>query len=357
MNQAKKTRNFTNEAIDGIRIKDVVDLLFHNKQNSWEHKMNSKQFNAIVADFQSATDKNNNYLKMHSLLIQEQDEVYVHHFRKVAEPSDVRSISKTILTLAFGRVMALVDAGKYPAINEDSKIYPIIKEIIHLENTDNLEKLKQVKIKHLLTHSIGYEEVLLMRGDIVDIDPFELLDYVINYPIVHQPGEYYLYSNAGFYLLSVVLEEFLKEDLTNFLKRELFIPLGIEQFRWDKYGKYLAGATRLFLLPEDLVKFGELFLNHGKVNGERLITEDWLDKMLTLYVYTKDLDVPKRTFRRYGYGYGTWLAEDSFYFAHGTDGQRLIILPEKDTILLTLAEQPDTEPIDELLNEIIEKPE
>lgn len=316
--------------------------------------MNSKQFDELVASFQSARDQHNQPLKMHSLLIQEKDQTYLHNFREASEPSDVRSISKTILTLAFGRVMALADAGKYPAINEDSKVYPIIKEVIHLENTNNLEKLKQIKIKHLLTHTIGYEDVLLMRDDIVYIDPFDLLDYVVNYPIVHQPGEYYLYSNAGFYLLSVVLEVFLNEELLSFLKRELFAPLGIEQFHWTKYGKYLAGATRLFLWPKDLVKFGELFLNHGTINDEQLITEEWLEKMLTLVVYTKKLDVPKRAFRRYGYGYGTWLAKDSFYFAHGTDGQRLIILPETKTIVLTLAEQRDTEPIDKILNDIIE---
>ncbi|HHX60971.1 MAG TPA: beta-lactamase family protein, partial [Epulopiscium sp.] len=49
------------------------------------------------------------------------------------------------------------------------------------------------------------------KDNIVDIDPFTYLDHLINEPIKHQPGKYYLYSNAGFYLLSGVL--FLNETL------------------------------------------------------------------------------------------------------------------------------------------------
>ena len=316
--------------------------------------MNAKRFNEIVKSFQSAQDKDGNSLKMHDLIVKTTDETYAHNFRNEVKASDVRSISKTILTLALGRVMFLADAGIYPAIDEESEIYPIIKDVINLENTDNLAKLKKVKIKHLITHTIGYEDVLLMRGDIASMDAFDLLDYVVNYPIIHEPGTHYLYSNAGFYLLSVVLEEFIKEDLTSFLTRELFSPLGITEFQWEKYGTYLAGATRLWLYPEDLVKFGELFLNEGKVNGTTIIEKNWLDKMLTAVTYTKELDHAEYTFRRYAYGYGTWLAKKTFYFGHGTDGQRLIILPETKTIILTLAEQVDTEPIDAILNQVVE---
>ena len=317
--------------------------------------MNSKRFTEIVEKFERTQDEKGESLAMYDLLIQTQNGRYAHNFLSEAKASDVRSISKTILTLAFGRIMFLADAGKYPAINEESKIYPIIKDAVHLENSANLDKLKRVKIKHLLTHTIGYDDILLMRGDIVSMDPFELLDYVVNYPIIHEPGDHYLYSNAGFYLLSVVLEEFIREDLTSFLTRELFNPLGIEQFQWDKYGKYLAGATRLWLLPEDLMKVADLFLDDGEVNGEELLSKDWFDEMLTPRYYTKDLDHSNYVFRRYAYGYGTWLAKEPFYFGHGTDGQRLIMLPEAETVILTLAEQVDTEPIDKLLNELIEE--
>src|SRR5690625_8002977 len=106
----------------------------------------------------------------------------------------------------------------------------MIKDGITIKNEEHIPKLKKVQIKHLLTHTIGYEDVLLMRNDIIDIVPYSLVDYVINYPIVHEPGAYYLYYTSVFYLLSVVLQEFLQEDLYTFLHRELFEHLVIKNF-------------------------------------------------------------------------------------------------------------------------------
>src|SRR5690625_4447274 len=135
------------------------------------------------------------------------------------------------MTIILGVAIRLSEERKYPIINEETYIYPIIKNVIHLENKENEDTLKKVKIKHLLTHTVGYDDVLLMRDDITHLDPFEYLHYIVNYPIVYEPGEYYLYSNAGFYLLGVVLQEFLEEDLLVFIKRELLDPLGVKNFK------------------------------------------------------------------------------------------------------------------------------
>ncbi|MDN6161392.1 MAG: beta-lactamase family protein, partial [Atopostipes sp.] len=204
--------------------------------------MDSKEFNTLIKEFELIHDQKGRPLEMHSLLVKDK-ETYLHHFRKEKEMSDVRSISKTVLTLVLGRVIQLSVEGKYSLINEETFIYPIIKNQFNLKNEENLEKIKRIKIKHLLTHTIGFEDVLMMREDIRDMDPFNYVNYILNYPLIYEPGDYYLYSNAGFYLLSVVLEEFIQEDLTQFLKREFFNLLGIKKFTWEKYGDYLAGAT------------------------------------------------------------------------------------------------------------------
>lgn len=315
--------------------------------------MEQEDFNNIVNMFRKEKDKHGNSLDMHYLLIKEKDQCYLHNFNEQKRPSDIRSISKTILTIVLGVVIKLSQEGKYPKISDETYIYPIIKNVINLENKANEAQLKKVQIKHLLTHTVGYEDMLLMRDDITHLDPFEYVNYVVNAPIVYEPGEYYLYSNAGFYLLGVVLQEFLQEDLLTFIKREVFDPLGVKDFKWEKYGSYIAGATRLWLFPEDLLKFGELLLHHGKVNGQQLISENWIQKMRTINNYTDAVDTPNATFRRYAYGYGIWLAKDPFYFGHGTDGQTLTILPDKETIIITLAEQPDMKPIENMIDYMI----
>lgn len=316
--------------------------------------MNKEVFNQLVKDFESAKDKENNSLAIHALLIKD-SKVYLHHFRKDSKISDVRSLSKTSLTLAFGRLMELATEGHYPKIDEESKIYPILKDQLELTNKENIDKVKKIKVKHLLTHTIGFEKVLMMRGDIESIDSKDYLNYILNEPILHEPGDYYLYSNAGFYLLSALMEEFIQEDLTSFLKREFFSHLGIKEFTWEKYGNYLAGATRLWLGPEDLLKIAELFLNKGKIADEAFISNDWLEKMTTKRVDTKGLDSEYSTFKRSAYAYGIWLGEKDFYFGHGTAGQRMIILPEKEMILITLADQRDTQVLDELIDQLLGK--
>lgn len=315
--------------------------------------MNQEKFNQIVSQFMEQKARDGHSLNMHSLLIKEKEQCFLHHFNNNNLASDIRSISKTVLTIVLGVVIRLSEEGKHPEISDETHIYPIIKNAISLTNKDNKNQLKKVKIKHLLTHTIGYEEVLLMRGDIADTNPYDYLNYVVNAPIIHEPGEHYLYSNAGFYLLSVVLQEFLQEDLLDFIKREVFDPIGVIDFEWEKYGDYLAGATRLKLRPDDLLRFGELFLNEGKVNKKQLISEQWIQKMLTISTYTDSVDTPHATFRRYGYGYGIWLAKEPFYFGHGTDGQTLTILPDKETIIITLAEQSDMRSIEKVINHII----
>ena len=313
--------------------------------------MNEKFFSQFI---DSVYNQKDGQIQIHNLLVKTRDKTFFHSFTDPNQARDVRSISKTVLTVALGLVMRLADEGKYPRITENTYIYPILEDAISITRTDNLSKLKKVQIKHLLTHTIGYGDVLLMRGDIEGKDPYSLLNYTLNYPIIYEPGEHYLYSNAGFYLLSAVLEHFLKEDLTAFLSRELFQPLGISSFTWEKYGDYVAGATRLWLKPRDLLAFGELLLRDGEIKGRQIISKNWLRKMTRKHIRTKDVDTAGAIFRRYAYGYGLWLPKkDSFFFGHGTDGQILVILPEMEAIIVTQAEQPDIKPIENIVNELV----
>lgn len=313
----------------------------------------NNDFINTVKQFEKAKDSKDDSLNMHYFLTKYNDEVLLHRFKDRKEKSDIRSISKTIMTLLTGIVQRLSEEGKYNRIDEDTYIYPILKNVITLTNKKNEKYLKKVQIRHLLTHTVGFDKVLLMREDIEGMDPNDYLNFVVNSPIVYEPGTYYLYSNAGFYLLSAFLQEFLQEDLLDFAEREFFEPLEIEDFYWEKYGKYLAGATRLWLYPEDLLKIGELFLNKGKYKNKRIVENEWLEKMTTVRIRTEGVDTPGATFRRYGYGYGIWCAKEGFYFGHGTDGQTLTMLPDYNFIMLTQANQSDVEKLEDILNDAV----
>lgn len=308
--------------------------------------MDQQIFDRAVHDFENAKDKHGDPLNMHYLLVKQGDNEFFHRFNDRRDPSDIRSLSKTVMALIAGTVAETRDD-----FDENTFVWPIIEPVAHLTNLANLPNLNKLQVKHLLNHTIGFDQVLLMRGDIAGVDPFTYVDHIVNAPIVHEPGEHYLYSNAGFYLLGVLLQELLGEDLLAYADRVLFARLGITDYRWEKYGDYLAAATRLWLYPHDLLKIGEVLLN----GGQGIVSPQWIERMKQFTAYTPEVDTPTNPyFRRYAYGSSLWLGEmKGIFFGHGTDGQTLAIVPEKQAIVLTTAHQVDVTRLEEIVDQLI----
>ncbi len=337
---------------------DVIDesvkaLLYFMKLE--EKVMNELNFYQIIQQFENARDHLGSQLNMRYLLIKDRDTVYEHAFNDYNGLCDVRSISKTVLALTTGIIIEKSQKGEYAPFDEETFVFPLLKDSVKITNLQNLEYLNQIKIKHCMTHSIGFRDVLMMRDDIRYIDPDTYLDMIFNHPIIQKPGESYLYSNAGFYVLSALLQHIIKEDLIQFIQRELFNPLHITDFKWEKYGKYCAGATKLWLRANDLLHIGELILTKGKVKDKHIISTSWIEKMLTCYYLTPEHDLSHRVFRQYGYGYGVWLTDTDISFGYGTDGQTLVMVPSKQMIIVTMAEQQNVTPINRIVDQIIKE--
>lgn len=310
--------------------------------------MNKENFDEIVKKFNTYKDKDDNNLNMHYLSIKTSNKVFSHRFKSDNTPSDIRSISKTVITLACG---ILIDKDKDFTL--DTLVYPILKDKVTFTNKDNLDFLSKLKIKHLLTHTVGYDRVLMMRNDIKDLDPYKYLEYTLNENIKNKPGSYYLYSNAGFYILSSTLQEYLQKDLLDFIDDNLFSKLDIKNYKWEKYGDYLAGATRLWLMPDDLLKIGEVLLSKGKYKDERIVSNGFIDMMKTLTTITPHHHNDNILYQRHGYGSGLWVSSNDIYFGHGTDGQNLVIIPSKESIILVQADHSEVSSIEKIIDEII----
>lgn len=303
------------------------------------------QFDRFVEAFEEARDSHGNPLAMHHLLVRQGETEFSHRFGGRTEPSDIRSISKTVMSLLAGIV-----ADSHPGFDMEMPVWPILDRVTTLDNHANLPALEKLTVRHLLTHTIGFDQVLMMRGDLAGLDPMHYVDHVVNTPIRHEPGTHYLYSNAGFYLLSVLLQEYLGEDLYAFAHRELFSPLGIEQPKWERYGTYLAGATRLWLQPEELRQIGLVLLD----DGGGLVSANWIHQLLRLSTLTPEVDTPTNPyFRRHAYAHGLWLGErDDIHFGHGTDGQTLAIVPACRAVVVTTAHQSDVTRLEEIVDQV-----
>jgi len=116
----------------------------------------------------------------------------------------------------------------------------------------------------------------------------------------------------------------------------LFEPLGIANFDWVRFpsGDPVA-ASGLRMRPRDLVKIGQLVLNHGVWNGQPVVPADWIAAATSPQIGASQL---------YFYGFQFWLGRS---FTHdrevdwaagvGYGGQRLFIVPALDLVVLVHA--------------------
>lgn len=250
-------------------------------------------------------------------------------------PLNVRSVAKSVLAIGS---LILMEKSQFD-FNIDTYIYPLLEDSITLTNKDNIKHLKETKVKHLLSHSVGYDKSLLMSKDIEGIPEEDLLNLCINYPIKYKPGTHFKYSNASYYLLSVVMENYLKTSLYDFLKYNLFDKLDIKQVKWDSYGKFLVGASKLYLSDLEMLRIGLLLLNKGKYRDYRIIREDSIRKLFTP-VFARDADKFSYLSEDF-YTFGFWKSKNQTVFASGTGGQIIALLADENIVIVTTNDRSD----------------
>ncbi|MBP2015082.1 serine hydrolase domain-containing protein [Anaerococcus degeneri] len=289
-------------------------------------------------------------IEMDSLIIYSKEKGIL--FEEINEEKiNIRSIAKFVTSLACG---ILIDKSNGD-FNEDTLIYDILKDKVEISNKDNILKLKNISVRDCLTHTMGYRDIILMSKDIGDLDKDKLLEYALSYPLYFNPGEEFLYSNAGYYVLSATMQEYLGYDLYDFINENIFRKLGIINPRWDMYGKYLVGASKLYLKADDLLKLGDLVLNDGVYFNQRIVSSEWLGKMSSkLFKNEKDY-VDQSYLSNDYYGYGLWTGKDGVTYASGSGGQYVIFLKKEGIIIVACnGENPNKVPaIKSQLNSII----
>ena len=145
-------------------------------------------------------------------------------------------------------------------------------------------KWHKVTIHNLLLHKVGFGCGML-DIDAEDASLYSSIDYlelVLKSNLKYEPGTVYQYTDASYYLLSRVVYELAKVDLSDFLRSILMDTMKFKEYSWSvcPYG-FSMGATGLYLRTEDMVKLGILYLNGGIWKNTQVVSKEWVDLVLS----------------------------------------------------------------------------
>lgn len=165
--------------------------------------------------------------------------------------------------------------------------------------------------------------------------------------VENKPGTAFKYNNMASFMLSAIVQKATGEKLVEYLKPRLFEPLGITYYTWDETPEgYTFGAIGLKIQSEDMAKVGQMLLQKGKWNGKQIIPQSWVEEATSFQINSSDPGntVPKEfNDWQQGYGYQFWRCRNNGYRADGLGGQFIIVLPEKDAVVVLTSAATNTQ--------------
>jgi CubicO group peptidase (beta-lactamase class C family) len=255
----------------------------------------------------------------------------VFDYGDIEENSYIASCRKSVLSILFGKY---VENG---VINLDETINELgiqdVKEMLPIEKEATIKDVISVRSGIYLTGSNG--------GDFRDFAPERG---------TKEPGSYWLYSNYDFNLAGYIFEKESGKNIYDDVEDQLAIPLGMQDWDRSLQQKYedstisLFPAYHMWFSTRDMARIGLLMLNRGKWNKKQVISEEWINEMLTLRTTSEEMieNVPilKDLLSHYGYGYMWWLFDNTTderlknaYSALGALGQSISVFPEIDVVI------------------------
>ena len=186
------------------------------------------------------------------------------------------SVAKVFCVTAAGM---LFDENK---LSPDTTVADVFSEELDRYGIPR-KKWERVTVDNVLRHEIGFSEGFLDidTEDITKYSSDDFLFIVLDHALTYEPGEIRTYSDAAYYLISRMVAKISGERLDEFLMERLFKKIGCREVAWSRCPRnYPVGATGLYLRTEDVVKLGRIYLNGGVWNGERILSEEWIDLVL-----------------------------------------------------------------------------
>ncbi len=241
---------------------------------------------------------------------------------------DLRSATKSLTSALVGIAL---DKGLLKGLDE-----PVLPRVGGEAGVQNFDARKRaITVENLLTMSPGLacddwnssspgnESKMYTQRDWVK--------YILDLPMIADPGTQYGYCTGGVVVLGAALGQAAGMRADAFAQQELFGPLRIARAEWafTPTGAVDTGG-HIHMRPRDMAKLGQLFLQRGLWDGERIVSEAYVERATSFRV---------RTTSNEEYGYLWWRrtayrgAEPvQTFYAIGNGGQQIIVASSLDLV-------------------------
>src|SRR5690606_11961161 len=186
-------------------------------------------------------------------------------------------------------------------------------------------------------------------------------DNVLARPVAHAPGSYFNYSSGTANLLSRLHFDLTGGTLAASLadyQQHIAKPMAFQHavFETDASG-VLMGSSYFYASARDWARLGQLMLNDGEINGQRIVSADWVQRSVT----------PNQSRNEPAYGYQWWLNSASgrslrwpqlpasAFAAQGNRQQYVMVLPDEETVIVRLGWTSGRYPADERFARIVQQ--
>ena len=198
-------------------------------------------------------------------------------------------------------------------------------------------RFERITLRHLLTMSSGLrytesdfpwprsDDTYTYYG--VDLRQVALERSEVERP----PGQEWHYNNYNPLLLGLVLERATGMSVSRYMATRLWQPLGAgSDASWSldsERSGFEKMESGLNATAVDYARFGLLYLHAGRLQGERVIPEDWV-AAATAAQTTTDHD------SRYGYLWWVDGERPGNFYAFGNYGQYIYVAPDADAVIV-----------------------
>jgi CubicO group peptidase (beta-lactamase class C family) len=263
--------------------------------------------------------------RIRSLLVSRRGELLLEryfHGARATSRANIKSAGKSVISALTGIAIA---RRLLPSVH-----VPIAPYFPELARPSADPRKRKITIEDLLTMRSGLQSTSGRNYGAWVRSP-NWVRYILERPMVSSPGGQMEYSTGNTHLLSAILVKVSGKDTWAFAQEALGKPLGITLVRWtrDPQGIYF-GGNEMLMTPRQMVRFGELYASRGVADGREVVPTSWVDAS---FVPRGRSPISEQL-----YGYGWWIgamADLPVYFAWGSGGQYIFVIPDVDLVVVT----------------------